>query len=351
MKKLSFALLAMIVAMIMGMSLVAAQDATPDPAKADWPTTFIVGVYPGDNIENALAAQEPLRAYLEKKLGVHTVVVTGTSYGAVIEAMRAGRADAFEVGPLSYLIANNVANAEAIAVGNYSTKVDKENLPAYYSVLFTKKGSGIKSIADLKGKTFAFTDPASTSGYLMPSLTIMDAAKLDNKDQLDGYFGKATFAGSHPASVLSVWNGTTDAGATFDDNLVTQATGDAKVPVCGIAADTKIGDEVFHYAMTQDAIDKIYNDCPDGNIAVFAQSVAIPQTPFAVNKNLPQSFKDAVKAALLDMVNDQDTVTALGRFYIDPAAIDPTDYKTTDAFFDHLRDAAKRLDIDVSTNS
>lgn len=350
MKKFILAFVALMLAVVMSLSVVAAQEATPDPAKADWPTTFIVGVYPGDNIEKALEAQEPLRAYLEQKLGVHTVVVTGTSYGAVIEAMRAGRADAFEVGPLSYLIANNVANAEALAVGNYSTTVDKTVLPAYYSVLFTKKGSGIKSIADLAGKSFAFTDPASTSGFLMPSLTIMAAQNLDAKDQLDSYLGQSVFAGSHPASVLAVWNGTADAGATFDDNLVTQATGDAAVPVCGIDKDTKIGAEVFHSAMTQDQIDQIYNACADGNIAVFAQSVAIPQTPFAINKNLPQSFKDAVKQALLEIADDQSLVTALGRFYIDPTAID-TKLTSVDAFFDPLRDAARRLDIDVSTNS
>jgi len=350
MKKLSFVFVALILVALLGIGLVSAQDATPDPAKADWPSTFIIGVYPGDNIEKALAAQEPLRAYLEQKLGVHTVVVTGTSYGAVIEAMRAGRADAFEVGPFSYLIANNVANAEAIAVGNYVTVVDKTVLPAYYSVLFTKKGSGIKSIDDLKGKSFAFTDPASTSGYLMPSLTIMAAEKLDTKDQLDSFFGQATFAGSHPASVLAVWNGTTDAGATFDDNLVAQANGDAAVPICGIEKDTVSGMEVFHSPMTQEQIDQIYNNCSDGNIAVFAQSVAIPQTPFAVNKNLPQSFKDAVKQALLDMADEQSVVDALGRFYVDPTTLDKS-LDSDDAFFNPLRDAARKLGVDVSTNS
>ncbi len=350
MKKLVFAFVALMLTALLAVGLVSAQEATPDASKADWPTTFIIGVYPGDNIETALAAQEPLRAYLEQKLGVHTVVVTGTSYGAVIEAMRAGRADAFEVGPLSYLIANNVANAEALAVGNYTTTIDKNVLPAYYSVLFTKKGSGIKSIDDLKGKSFAFTDPASTSGYLMPSLTIMAAEKLDSKDQLDGFFGQATFAGSHPASVLSVWNGTTDAGATFDDNLVDQANGDAAIPVCGVNKDDKDGTEVFHTAMTQDQIDQIYNACPDGNIAVFAQSVAIPQTPFAINKNLPQSFKDAVKAALLSIADAPDVVNALGRYYVDPTTVD-TSLKSVDAFFDPLRDAARKLGIDVSTNS
>jgi phosphonate transport system substrate-binding protein len=349
MKKFVLALIALVMAAVMSLSLVAAQDATPDPAKADWPSTFIIGVYPGDNIQKALDAQEPLRAYLESKLGVHTVVVTGTSYGTVIEAMRAGRADAFEVGPLSYLIANNVANAEALVVGNYSKTVDKTILPGYFSVLFTKKGSGIKSIADLAGKSFAFTDPASTSGFLMPSLTIMSAQSLDAKDQLDSYLGESVFAGSHPASVLAVWNSTADAGATFDDNLVSQANGDAAVAVCGIDKDTAIGSEVFHSAMTQEAIDKIYADCPDGNIAVFAQSVLIPQTPFAINKDLPQSFKDAVKQALLEIADDQTVVDALGRFYVDPTTLD-TSLTSVDAYYNNLREAARRLGVDVSTN-
>lgn len=351
MKKFVLAFVALVMALVLSLSVVAAQEATPDGVdRTDWPSTFIIGVYPGDNIEKALAAQEPLRAYLEAKLGVHTVVVTGTSYGAVIEAMRAGRADAFEVGPLSYLIANNVANAEAIAVGNYSTTVDKTILPAYYSVLFTKKGSGIASIADLQGQSFAFTDPASTSGYLIPSLAIMSVAGLEAKDELDSYLGEQAFAGSHPASVLAVYNGTAAAGATFDDNLVTQANGDAAVPVCGIDKDTVIGSEIFHTAMTQEQIDQIYNDCPDGSIAVFAQSAPIPQTPFAINKDLPQTFKDAVKQALLEIADDQSVVDALGRFYVDPTTID-TSLTSVDTFFNPLRDAARLLGIDVSTNS
>lgn len=345
MKKIVLSLVLVAMMAMMGLSFATAQDAkpTPDPAKADWPQTFIIGVYPGDNVEKAIAAQEPLRAYLEAQLGVRTVVITGTSYGAVVEAMRAGRADAFEVGPFSYVLAADVANAEAIAVGNYVSKVDTTVLPGYYSVMFTKKGSGIKSIADLAGKSFAFTDPASTSGYLVPATDVMNDQKFDSKDQLETFF-TPTFAGNHPSAVLAVNNGTTVAGATFDDNLVDQANAD--IAICGVEKGVAKGDNVFHKAMTQDEIMKIYDACPDGNLAVFHQSPLIPQTPFAVNKNLPQNFKDAVKAALLAIKDDQALVDALGRFYIDPTTVNP-DLKTIDAMYDPLRVIAQKLDLDL----
>jgi phosphonate transport system substrate-binding protein len=348
MKKFVLALVALMTVALLGLGAVAAQDATATaeatPDKTGWPETFIIGVYPGDNIEKALAAAQPLADYLTKKLGVYTTVITGTSYNAVIEAMRAGRADAFEVGPLSYVLASEVANAEALAVSNFSVNADPKSLPGYYSVIFTKKGSGIKTIADLKGKSFSFTDPASTSGYLIPALEIMKDQKFDSKDQLDGFF-TAVFAGSHPASVLAVASDKTVAGATFDDNLITQAkSGAAKV--CGYNEGDTEGNNVFNKPMTQEQIDQIYDACPDGNLVVIHQSGIIPQTPFAINSKLPQSFKDAVKAALLDLKNDPDAVKALGKFYMDPTTVD-TNLKTVDDYYAPVRDAAGKLNPDL----
>jgi phosphonate transport system substrate-binding protein len=351
MKKLSvlltFVILAMIVALGATGTPTSAQGAAtmaataPAVDKTGWPETFIIGVYPGDNIAKAIAAQEPLRAYLEGKLGVRTVVITGTSYNAVIEAMRAGRADAFEVGPFSYVLAAQVANADAIAVGNYTTKVDLTKLPGYYSVLLTKKGSGIKTIADIKGKTISFADPASTSGYLVPSVEIMNAQKFDTKDQLDAFFGKAIFAGNHPASVQAVNNDKVDVGATFDGNLTDQVK--AGIKICGVTAEKNT---FLTYTSPED-IQKIYDACPTGQLAVIYQSKLIPQTPFAINSKLPQTFKDAVKAALLSLKDDQKTVDALGRFYVDPTKID-TSLKSIDALYDPLRVIAKKLNLDLT---
>jgi len=121
--------------------------------------------------------------------------------------MAAGRADAMEVGPFSYVLAADVANAEAIAVANYEVEVDKAEVPGYFSLQFTKKGSGITSIADLAGRSFAFTDPASTSGYLVPANDILQAMEFTDPAQIEE-FASVSFAGNHPNAVLSVWNDT-----------------------------------------------------------------------------------------------------------------------------------------------
>lgn len=340
MTKLKFVFAALIV---MAMLAISVNTATQAQDRAGWPETFIIGVYPGDNIEKALKANEPLRAYLEEKLGVRTVIITGTSYNAVIEAMRAGRADAFEVGPFAYVLAADVANAEAIAVANYSKRVDLTRIPGYFSVMFTKKGSGINSIDDLKGKTFAFTDPASTSGYLVPANDVMISQKFADVKELDTFFGQLTFAGNHPSAVLAVANDKVQAAATFDDNLHLQVK-EAGIKICGVGDNTDANP--FRTAMTREELAKIADGCADGDIVVFHQSPLIPQTPFAINKNLPASFKDAVTAALLELHKDQALVDSIERFYIDPRTINK-DLPSIDALFNPLRDIAKNLNIDL----
>ncbi len=342
MKKLQTLVLAVVAVALMlaGVASVSAQD------KTGWPETFIIGVYPGDNIEKSIAINQPLANYFEKTLGVRTVIITGTSYNAVIEAMRAGRADAFEVGPFSYVLAAQVANAEALLVANYTTKVNLDVIPGYFSVMFTKKGSGIKSIADLKGRTFAFTDPASTSGFLVPANDIMVDQKFTSRDQIDTFVGKVTFAGNHPAAVLAVAQGRVDAGATFDDNLVIQFK-EAGVKICGLDANVDNATNPFHSAMTREKLMEIYDACPEGDIAVFHQSPLIPQTPFALKKDLPESFKTAVREALLNIAKDEALVKELGRFYMDPIKANPN-LKSVDELFNPLRDIARNLNIDLT---
>jgi phosphonate transport system substrate-binding protein len=343
MKKLAV-VLAVVFAMF-SIGFVVAQEVD----RTGWPETFIVGVYPGDNVEEALSSVEPLRAYLEETLGVRTVLITGTSYSAVIEAMRAGRADAMEVGPFSYVLAAQEANAEAIAVANFEEGITLEaandlaleELPGYYSLLFTVKGSGIQSIADLAGRSFAFTDPASTSGYLIPATTIMTTQGFTDPVQIEE-FADIVFAGNHPSAVLSVAEGTTDAAATFDGNLPAQAD-EGLIELCGYNADT--GEFAYYSPMTQAEIQAIYDECPEGNIVVFAQSSVIPETPFAVRGDLPESFKEAVRAALLDVANDPELVVSIERFYVDPT--ESLGLEALDNLYDGLRDTAELLDLDL----
>ncbi|MDZ4765887.1 MAG: phosphate/phosphite/phosphonate ABC transporter substrate-binding protein [Chloroflexota bacterium] len=355
MKKIGIVLGALVVFALFSIGLVVAQEATPEMTpemmdRTDWPERFILGVYPGDNVEEALASIEPLRVYLEEQLGIPVELVTGTSYTAVIEAMRAGNADGMEVGPFSYVLAAQEANAEAIAVANFqegitveqAQAIDTEALPGYYSLLFTLKGSGIASIADLAGRSFAFTDPASTSGYLIPATSIMTAMTFEEPTQIEE-FAEIVFAGNHPSAVLSVANGTTDAGATFDGSLPAQAD-EGLIELCGYDAET--GEFPYYNPMTQAEIDAIYEECPEGNIVVFAQSSVIPETPFAVRGDLPESFKAAVKTALLAIASDTDLVVAIERFYVDPSMW--LGLESLDNLYDGLRDTATLLDLDLN---
>ncbi len=344
MKKLAIVLT--VVFALFSIGFVVAQEAD----RTDWPETFIVGVYPGDNVEEALAAVEPLRTYLEDALGVRTVLITGTNYSAVIEAMRAGRADAMEVGPFSYVLAAQEAGAEAIAVANYqeaitledASAVETEFVPGYFSVIFTVKGSGINTIADIAGRSFAFTDPASTSGYLIPATTILTSQGFSGPEELEA-FADLVFAGNHPSAVLSVNEGTTDAGATFDGNLQAQSD-EGLITVCGYEAGS--GEFPFDDLMTQEELDAIAADCEDGSIVVIAQSSIIPDTPFAVRSDLPQSFKTAVQEALLGISNDPELIVALERYYVDPTAFLGLD--SLDNLYDGLRDTADLLGLDLS---
>lgn len=169
---------------------------------------LVVGLLPAENNEEMVKRFEPMRAYLEKKLGEKVKVFTATDYTGVIEAMRKKRVDVAWFGPLSYLLAEQEAGAEAFAVGIRAGS----NSPTYKSIIVTRCGSGIRTIKDLKGKSVAFVDPASTSGGLVPTYMVRQATGAMPQD----YFGKFTYAGSHDAAELAVKNGTVDAAADAD---------------------------------------------------------------------------------------------------------------------------------------
>ena len=313
----------------------ATAEPTADP-KADWPEKFIVGMFGGDDAEKVLRDNEPLRVLLEANLGIPVEIQTGTSYSAVIEAMRAGRVDAMEVGPFSYTLAVQEADAEALVVGVNTSKDPAVYIPGapthYLSMVITKKGSGIRTYEDLKGVDFAFVDPASTSGHLAPKTLLIKNGLNPDADM------KAIFAGSHPTAVLAVWEGKVAAGATYEGNLYNLAK-EGQIDFCGFP------DGEQAKLRTQAEIDEVYDACPDGSIVVIAISDPIPNTPFAVRQSLPQSFKDAVRDTLLTIKDDADLVAQLKFWYEDPH--EALGLENLDAYYNYLRDIAKLLNLDL----
>lgn len=312
--------------------------------KSDWPAVFSFGRFAGDDAANALLSAEPLRAYLERELGIPVTVNVGTTYSAVIAAMSARQVDAMEVGPFSFVIAERQANAEPIAVGASEDSLegqpvvyDPEIRPFYYSVFITKKGSGIRTLADLEGKNVAFVDPASTSGRNAPVVRLInDIEALETPADVDTWLNPI-FAGSHPSAVLALINGDVDAATTFEGNLMNMRK-EGQAQLCGFE-DDRVG-----VTLTQEMIDQTYDDCPEGNLVVIAQSDPIPNTPFAIRADLPESFKQAVKDALLSIKDKPEDLQAIGRWYVDPS-LDPElaaelGLETITDFYDVVRDIA-----------
>ncbi|MBN1312779.1 MAG: phosphate/phosphite/phosphonate ABC transporter substrate-binding protein [Anaerolineae bacterium] len=303
---------------------------------ADWPEKFVMGYFAGDDPNKVLETNEEFRVYMQESLGIPVEMITGTSYSAVIEAMRVDKVDSMEVGPFSYTLAVQEAGAEALAV-NVAAEHDTydPDLPPYYfSIIFTKKGSGIASLEDLRGKDFNFVDPASTSGHLMPK-TLLIKNGIDPDEDMN-----TVFAGSHPTSVLSVWNDKSPAGATYEQNMHDLAD-EGQVEYCTFP------DGQPSKLRTAEEIKANYEACPEGKLVAIAYSDPIPSTPFAIRSDLPQSFKDAVKAALLEITDHPDLIAQTGQWYVDPTA--EMGLENLDAFYDPLRDVAKLLDLDLKS--
>lgn len=323
-----------------GGSTAAATAAPTEDPKAGWPEEIRLGFFGGDDAEEVLERVEPMRQYLEETLGVPVTIFTGTSYGAVIEAMRAKRVEGMLVGPFAYVLAVQEAGAEAIAVSvSCSSSEDPcqvvaDRQPHYFSVVMAKKGSGIESIEDLRGKDFAFVDPASTSGHLAPKTLIIKNGVDPDVDM------KTVFAGSHPTAVLALENDNVVAAATHENNLLNLIR---EGQVNGCFYEDGIANRGT--PRTAEEIKKTYDACEDGKIVIIAQSDPIPNTPFAVRGDLPDTLKQAIKDALLAIKDDPEAVALDRRWFVDPT--EQLGYDHLDQYYNSLRDIAKLLDLDL----
>ncbi|HET9283746.1 MAG TPA: phosphate/phosphite/phosphonate ABC transporter substrate-binding protein [Candidatus Angelobacter sp.] len=156
----------------------------------------------------------PLKAYLEQKLGRPVNLVIPTSYNATVEALGNGSLDFAYLGGLTYI----KAHARYGVVPLVQRTADLQ----FRALFITSRQSGIHSLADLKGKTFAFGDINSTSGHLMPYMEMRQAG-IDPNTNL-----KFRYTGSHPATAKAVESGAVDAGA-LDETVYNSMVSEGKL--------------------------------------------------------------------------------------------------------------------------
>ena len=190
---------------------------------------------------------------LNKITGLSFKIEVGTSFGASIEAMGAGKAQVGFLNTFSVLLAEEkyqIVPALAVLRNYASIDIDPDFAlkgqiePFYKGEFIANVNSGIKTIADLKGKTFCFVDPNSTSGYIVPRIVLAANGIDPDKD-----FKATQNAGSHNNVGIAVYKGDCDAGSTYID-ILTDAAANLK------ATYPDITDKVKPFFVT----DRIPND-------------------------------------------------------------------------------------------
>ena len=205
---------------IIATALMTTAMVTASVAGAQEITEFRIGVLGGENAQDRMTSNECYRAMVEDLLGVPTKLFTPADYDGVIQGLLGGSIDMAWLGASSYAKAY-LTDPEAIEPIMVKTNLDKSF--GYHSIGFARKDSGITSIEDMKGKVFAFGDPNSTSGYLIPSIEIpqQTGATMESGD----YFGEVKFVGGHEQTIVAVANGDVDAGVTWADGMGDWADG------------------------------------------------------------------------------------------------------------------------------
>ncbi|MBC7472765.1 MAG: phosphate/phosphite/phosphonate ABC transporter substrate-binding protein [Candidatus Sericytochromatia bacterium] len=165
------------------------------------------GMIPFESADKLIEKATPLMDAIGKGIGMEVKLSVAADYTGVIEALRGKKLDAAFLTPASYILAKQEANARVIL------KSQRNGNPYYYGAIITRSDSGIKTLQDLKGKSFAFGDPISTSGHVFPRKLL-----LENKINPDRDFSHLIYSGAHDATVLAIMNKKVDAGATYSDD-------------------------------------------------------------------------------------------------------------------------------------
>lgn len=267
------------------------------------PESLTFAIIPTEETTAELELYKPVTDRLAEQTGKKVSFFMPTSYASVVEGMLGGFVHVGVLGPYSYVIANEKdPNIEVFATYAKLPGHLQEEGPGYRGVLITKKGSGFTDIASLKGATLGLTDPGSTSGNLLPRVVF---AKEIGGEDLDNYFSKVVYTGSHELSTVAVVEGRVDAAFVAShrfDNVVNK--GEAKLE----------------------------------DVNVLWQSNPIPQDPFVYLDNLCDEIKANIRSTFLGL-KDQP---AAKKFLENVKS--NTFVEMTSADYDIIRDLKKAKD-------
>jgi len=232
----------------------------------DWKSKYkelTFAVVPAENASGVSDRYAPFTAYLSKELGVPVKLRIANDYAAVIEGQRAGNIQIAHYGPASYA----TAYMTGVKTEPFVTNRNSQGAVGYYSVIYVKADSPYKTIQDLKGKSIAFVDPNSTSGYNAPRF-FLHKAGID----VDTFFSKSVITGSHENGVIALDKGTVDCAADWWDS-------DDESNLTRMAAKGMVKKEDFR---------------------IVFKSGLLAGSPYAYLSDMPDDLKQAIVKAFMD---------------------------------------------------
>ncbi|MCM3610005.1 phosphate/phosphite/phosphonate ABC transporter substrate-binding protein [Planococcus sp. MERTA32b] len=219
-----------ITAILLSLSIVlaacgsAGEEENTEQATESTEEAFTIGVIPAQTEGEMEEAMDKLQTYLSEELDREVKLDVYPNYNGVVEAMNYDKIDMAYLGPLTFVIANANSNAQAII----TSLVDGE--PFYRSYIITHADNPWNSLEDLLENPeeidFAFGDPNSTSGSLIPSIELQDRGVYES--QQENEFNSVRNTSSHDATALSVQNKQVDAGA-IDSAIYNQLVESGKI--------------------------------------------------------------------------------------------------------------------------
>jgi phosphonate transport system substrate-binding protein len=219
------------------------------------------GLIPSEDADKLIADSQPFIKSLEKTIGLPIKPYVALDYSAVIEALKSNQLEIAFLGPASYVLAKDKVGCEIDAVAR--GVMAKTGKSSYQMYLITQPENSIYDLQDLKGRTFAFVDPASTSGNFMPRF-VFDRNNINPEK----FFKNIYYSGTHQASLIAVKEGKVDAGC--------------------------IASEVYDLAIER-------GQMKESDVRVFYRSQPIPGSPFVVRTNLPSDLEARLRKGFLDM--------------------------------------------------
>lgn len=267
-----------------------------------WPKKIRFAYTPDEENPGRREHMYRLRAdYLSEQIGVEVEIVRTTQYGPVIEAMRAGKIEMSNLSTFPYLIASKKAGAEAIAAMS-----DLDGNPRQsYSLIIARADSELNSIEDVAERanaiTFAFVNPASTSGHLIPRYFLEQQGLSPESD-----FKELVFPGKQNATILSVTSGKVDAAAISKSVL---------------------------YKLIK------HGSLKEGEVKVVWQSMPIPSSCVSVRGDLPEDLKEAIRRAHVDLAEVNPKLLEEIRQYYEQYRPEPVGsyIAIDDTLFDEMR--------------